>query len=87
VKAVELGDDLRRTASRIDRDYKVSDKVKEFSSTVQEKADEVDQKFSVRRKAVTAWEDFQRNWPVVSVFYTSICLSLIFSPAFGAVLP
>jgi hypothetical protein len=86
VKAVELGDDLRRTASRIDRDYKVSDKVKEFTSTVQEKADEVDQKFSVRRKAVTAWEDFQRNWPVVSVFHTSFCLPSFLSLLLALVL-
>ncbi|GAQ90459.1 hypothetical protein KFL_006420050 [Klebsormidium nitens] len=63
VKAAEIGDDLRRTASRIDRDYKVTDKVKEIKETVQEKADEVDQKYSVRQKATTAWESAQRNWP------------------------
>lgn len=67
MKASEIGDDLRRTASRIDRDYKVTDKVKEFKETVREKADEVDQKFSVRQKAVTAWETAQRNWPTVSL--------------------
>ncbi len=64
MKAVELSDDLKRTASRIDRDYKVSDKVKEFTSTVQEKAEEVDERFSVRRKATTAWEDFQLDYAV-----------------------
>ncbi|CAM8888258.1 unnamed protein product [Rhodiola kirilowii] len=55
--------EARKTAERIDREYKVSAKVNSAVRAAQDKAWEIDREYEIRQKWRGFALDFSRNWP------------------------
>uniref|UniRef100_A0A7N0VBG9 Uncharacterized protein n=1 Tax=Kalanchoe fedtschenkoi TaxID=63787 RepID=A0A7N0VBG9_KALFE len=55
--------EARKTAERIDREYKVSVKVNEAVRAAQDKAKEIDREYEIGQKWRAFALDFSRNWP------------------------